>query len=160
MRTVVAIALASLLVLLVAGPTVGRAARPMTGRFTASVAPVVQRCGPEALTLGFDITGVASHLGKLTGSGSNCTEPDLGTSAVAVWDGEATFTAADGSTLTTTSAGMQDAPEAGMAAFEITHTITGGSGRLADASGVWIVAGTINFVTGQISGTVVGWMSY
>ena len=133
--------------------------RPMTGQFTAQAGPADPRCG-EDLTLGFEIRGVASHLGALTGSGSNCTEWALATSAVAVWDGLATFVAADGSTLTTVSEGAQDAPIAGQAMFDITHTITGGTGRFADAAGVWTVTGVIDFTTGTISGQVAGWLSY
>jgi hypothetical protein len=135
-------------------------ARPMTGHFTAAVAPAAQRCGPGALTIGFEIVGVASHLGALTGSGSNCTELTLATSAVEIWDGLATFTAADGSTLTTTSTGTQGAPALGVAAFTTTHVITGGTGRFDAASGVWTVSGTIDFVTGEIGGTVAGSLIY
>lgn len=135
-------------------------ARPMNGQFTATVVPVAQRCGPDALTIGFDISGTASHLGRLTATGSNCTEPTLATSAVAVWDGETTVTAADGSTITTIAAGSQGAPVDGIAPFAITHTVTGGTGRLAGATGVWNLSGTINFITGEVHGTVAGWLSY
>jgi hypothetical protein len=38
--------------------------------------------------------------------------------------------------------------------------VTGGSGRLADATGVWSLSGTINFLTGEVEGTVDGWLSY
>jgi hypothetical protein len=72
----------------------------------------------------------------------------------------ATFTAADGSTLTSTSEGVQGAPVAGRATFEIEHTITGGTGRFASASGTWIVSGVIDFTTLTISGEVAGWLSY
>lgn len=151
--------LATILLVAVSGVAVGQTARPMTGRFTATVVPVAQRCGADALTIGFDISGVASHLGRLTGTGSNCTEPTLATSAVAVWDGEATITAADGSTISTVSMGIQEAPVAGVATFTITHVVTGGSGRLAGVTGVWTLSGTIDFVTGHVDGTVAGWLS-
>lgn len=131
----------------------------MTGQFTAQAGPAQPRCGTD-LTLGFEIRGVASHLGALTGSGSNCTEWTAATSAVAIWDGLGTFVAADGSTLSSTSEGSQDAPVAGVAAFEITHTITGGTGRFANASGVWVVSGLIDFTTGGVAGRVDGWLSY
>jgi hypothetical protein len=134
--------------------------RPMSGQFTAQAAPTTPRCGPDALTLGFEIQGVATHLGSLAGSGSNCTEFTLATNAVAVWDGLATFVAADGSTLSTTSEGTQDAPVAGRATFAITHTISGGTGRFDDAAGVWEVTGVIDFTTGTIAGQVAGWLSY
>lgn len=154
-----AIALALLVTAALVTPAIAGEQRPMSGQFTAQAGPAVPRCG-DALTLGFEIRGVASHLGALTGVGSNCTEWTLATNAVAVWDGLATFAAADGSTLSSTSEGSQDAPVAGVATFEITHTITGGTGRFDDADGVWIVTGTIDFTTGLVSGRVAGWLSY
>jgi hypothetical protein len=161
MRTTrAAIVLATVLTLATTAAAVGGDARPMTGRFTATVEPVAQRCGDQAITIGFRISGVASHLGRLTALGSNCTEPTLATSAVAIWDGETTLTAADGSTLTTEASGRQDAPVNGVATFRIEHTVIGGSGRLADATGAWILTGTINFLTGQVEGTVDGWLSW
>ena len=155
-----AIVVASIVALVGSGPVAGGDARPMTGRFSATVVGVAQRCGTDALTIGFDISGVASHLGKLAGTGSNCTELSLTTSAVAIWDGEATLTAADGSTITTVASGTQEAPVQGIATFDITHTVTGGTGRFAEASGVWSLSGTISFLTGEVNGTVAGWLSY
>ena len=143
-----------------AAPVSAAGQRPMTGQFTAQAAPTTPRCGLEALTLGFEIQGVASHLGSLTGSGSNCTEFTLATSAVAVWDGVVDLIAADGSTLTGTYTGAQGAPVAGIASFENTLTITGGTGRFASAGGVWILTGTLDFTTGTIDGRVEGWLSY
>jgi hypothetical protein len=155
-----AIVVAIGLALVGSGPAAGGDARPMTGRFTATVLSVAQRCGTDALTIGFDITGVASHLGRLAGTGSNCTEPTLATSAVAIWDGEATLAAADGSTISTVASGTQEAPVNGIANFDITHTVIGGSGRFLEAGGVWSLSGTINFLTGEVEGTVAGWLSY
>jgi hypothetical protein len=149
-----------ILAALVAAPGAAADQRPMTGQFTAQAAPATPRCGPDALTLGFEIEGVASHLGSLAGAGSNCTEFTLTTNAVAVWDGLVTLIAADGSTLTSTYAGAQGAPLAGIAPFENTLTITGGTGRFADAEGVWTLTGVLDFTTGTIDGRVAGWLSY
>jgi hypothetical protein len=161
MRTrAITVLLGLVLAAMAAGPAAAGGQRPVSGHFTALAGPAVQRCGAGALTLGFEIDGVASHLGRLTGFGSNCTELTLATSAVAVWDGLATFTAADGSTLSSASEGSQGAPVAGVATFEIIHTITGGTGRFADAAGVWTVTGTIDFTTGIVRGQVTGWLSY
>jgi hypothetical protein len=158
-RGTIAVLLGLTLVIALVAPVGAAEQRPMTGQFTAEAGPAAPRCGAD-LTLGFEIRGVASHLGALTGSGSNCTEWTLATSAVGVWDGLATFVAADGSTLTTVSEGTQDAPVLGKATFVITHTIIGGTARLADAAGVWTVTGVIDFTTGTISGRVAGWLSY
>ncbi len=134
--------------------------RPMSGQFTAVAVAAAPRCGANALTLGFEITSTATHLGRLTGSGSNCTEFTLTTEAVEIWDGLATFVAADGSTLTATSEGQQGAPVAGRAEAVTTHTITGGTGRFEGAAGIWTVSSVIDFTTGSITGRVSGWLSY
>jgi hypothetical protein len=48
MRTIrLAIVLSTALVLVASGPVAAGDARPMTGRFSATVEPVAQRCGPE-----------------------------------------------------------------------------------------------------------------
>jgi hypothetical protein len=143
----------------VVAPVAAAEQRPMRGQFTAQAAPTAPRCGANALTLGFEIRGVATHLGALTGTGSNCTEFSLAVSAVAIWDGLLTLTSADGSTLTTESEGAQDAPVAGIARFSTTHTVTGGTGRFAGADGIWTVSGAIDLNTGTIDGEVTGWLS-
>jgi hypothetical protein len=161
MKTRTSILIAGLiLAAIVTTPAAAADQRPMSGQFTAQAGPSTPRCGPDALTLGFEIKGVASHLGSLAGSGSNCTEFTLTTDAVAVWDGLVTLIAADGSTLTSTYSGAQGAPIAGRAPFENTLTITGGTGRFADADGVWILTGFLDFTTGVIDGRVAGWLSY
>jgi len=149
-----------ILAALAAAPAAAADQRPMTGQFTAQAGPTIPRCGPDALTLGFEIRGVASHLGSLSGAGSNCTEFTLTTNAVPIWDGLVTLRAADGSTLTSTYAGAQGLPVAGIAPFENTLIITGGTGRFADADGVWVLTGVLDFTTGTITGQVAGWLSY
>lgn len=134
--------------------------RPLEGSYAVSVVDVAQRCGPNALTIGFEGTGIVSHLGRITGTGSNCTEFTLAGGAVAVWDGIATFVAADGSTITTSYEGVQEAPIAGVAIVDSTMTVVAGTGRFADAAGVWAGTGTIDFTTGIFSGTLSGWISY
>ena len=90
--------------------------RPVRGQFEGSGAEVAQRCA-GALTIGFDINGVLSHLGRMTGGGTNCTEFTLGTESVPIWDGIAIVTAADGSTLTLAYEGQQGAPTNGVATY-------------------------------------------
>ena len=152
------------LALLLAVPLAGSAAagdqRPMAGGFTIGVVPTEQRCGPAALTLGFEGTGIATHLGAFTGGGTNCTTFDFLTTDVPVYDGIATFVAPDGSTLTTHYSGTQHAPAGGIAAIEATHVVVGGTGRFDGARGVWESAGTIDFATGTATSTLWGWVSY
>jgi hypothetical protein len=134
--------------------------RPFLGRFTGSGIAVEQRCGPAALTLGFAVRGEMTHLGRVTGGGTNCTEFALGTSAVPIWDGLVTLVATDGSTLLTTYEGDQGAPSAGVATFAHEHLIIGGTGRFAGASGELSVGGVFDLMNVTVSGTVRGWISY
>jgi hypothetical protein len=151
-----ALALAGALIV----PAVAGDQRPFIGQFDGAGIAVEQRCGPAALTLGFAVTGEMTHLGRLSGSGTNCTEFTLGTQAVPIYDGIVTLVAADGSTLTTTYEGWQDAPNAGFATFAHDHVITGGTRRFAGASGELSVSGVFDLVNFTVSGTVTGWISY
>ena len=135
---------------------------PVRGQFTGAGVNVEQRC-PDALTIGFAIDGVLSHLGRMTGGGTNCTEVTLGTESVPIWDGIAIVTAADGSSLTLAYEGLQGAPTNGVASFSHSDTVIEGSGRFAGATGELTVEGLIDFsrfpeVT--VTGTVSGWISY
>ena len=136
--------------------------RPVLGQFTGSGVEVGQRC-PDALTIGFAIEGVLSHLGRMTGGGTNCTEFALGTGSVPIWAGIAVVTAADGSTLTLAYEGLQGVPANGVASFAHSDTVVGGTGRFAGATGELTIEGLIDFsafpdVT--VSGTVSGWIDY
>jgi hypothetical protein len=141
-------------------PAVAGDQRPFAGRFDGAGIAVEQRCGPAELTLGFAVTGEVTHLGRLSGSGTNCTEFTLGTQAVPIDDGIVTLVAADGSTLTTTFEGWQDAPDAGFATFSQDNVITGGTRRFAGASGELSISGVLDLVSFTVSGTVTGWISY
>lgn len=159
-RLIRSITLALLSVALLAAPVAADDQRPVHGQFTGTGVGADQRCGPGFLTLGFVITGVTTHLGRLTGSGSNCTEFTLGTNPVPIWDGIITLEAADGSRLTLTYAGEQGQPASGVATFSHMDTIVGGTGRFADASGQWTISGLIDFTDLTVSGTVSGWLTY
>ena len=147
--------------LLAVTPVVGGEQRPMLGRMTASVGIAVhQRCGPGAVTLEFNAEAIATHLGRVTGSGTNCTDPTLATSEVAIWDGLATYVAADGSTILVSYEGVQEAPVAGVAVATTTHTVLGGTGRFADAAGSWTVSGPVDFATFSFTADFAGWITY
>jgi hypothetical protein len=134
--------------------------RPISGQFTVGVVPVEQRCGPNALTIGFEGAGIATHLGRMTGTGSNCTEFSLATESVGIWDGVATFIAADGSSFTVHYEGVQAAPVAGVAWTETINTVESGTGRFEGAEGSWTQSGQIDFTTGLFSGSFSGSISY
>ena len=141
-------------------PVAASEQRPMKGSFSGAPAGTEQRCGPNALTIAFTISGVATHLGKFTGTGSNCTEPDFFADEAAIWDGITVIEAADGSTLTLDATGLQQAPVNGVALYSHIDNVLSGTGRFANAAGVLTISGSIDFTTGAVSGTVEGWLSY
>ena len=71
--------------------------------------------------------------------------------------GTSTFTAANGDTLTATVVG-QATPTAipGVLSIVEIYTITGGTGRFADATGTFTLESTVNQATGVSSGTFSG----
>ena len=154
------IALALLAVLTLSASVVAGDQRPMKGHYTIGVAPVDQRCGPNALTIGFEGVGIATHFGRMAGTGSNCTEFTLATESVAIWDGIATYTAADGSSVTVSYDGVQGAPAGGVAMASTTSTVVSGTGRFEGAHGSWTASGTIDFTTGLVNDTFTGWISH
>jgi hypothetical protein len=159
-RFIASTALALSLVITLALPVAGVATRPFRVTFDGSGVAVGQRCGPNALTLGFQVDGVGTHLGRFTGFGTNCTLFTFGTEAVPIYDGIVVLEAADGSTLTTSYEGGQGAPVAGLATFSHTHTVVAGTGRFGGARGELTVSGTFDLSNFTVSGTASGWLSY
>lgn len=142
-----------------AAPIAASQQRPMMGTFSGAPALADQRC-PGGLTIGHEVTGTATHLGQFVGTGTNCTEFTFATESVAIWDGIVVIEAADGSTLLLSAEGSQDAPINGVAAYSHVDTVVGGTGRFTDAEGVITVSGSIDFATFQITGSILGWLSY
>jgi hypothetical protein len=70
--------------------------------------------------------------------------------------GAATFTAANGDTLTATDEGQATPTTPGMLSIVEVYTITGGTGRFADATGTITLHSTVNQATGVSSGTLSG----
>ena len=98
-----------------------------------------------------DGTGTATYLGKYTEHIAMTI--DLPTMSST---GAATFTAANGDTLTATVVGQ--ATRTGPTTLSIVevYTITGGTGRFADATGTFTLKSTVNQTTGVSSGTFSG----
>ena len=159
-RTIGSLSAVLLLMSALAASVAAGEQRPMHGHYTIAVVPVEQRCGPNALTIGFAGVGIATHLGRMTGTGSNCTSFNLTTDAVQIWDGLATFVAADGSSITMSYEGAQDAPVAGRATAANTFTVVSGTGRFEGAAGSWTSSEVIDFTTGIDLGSFSGWISY
>ena len=97
-------------------------------------------------------TGEATHLGHFTMlSVFTVIPPPVSTAS-----GTATWTAANGDEISTTVSG-QAVVTFPTAAIAETHTITGGTGRFADASGTFIVRRSVNLLTlGDSSGSFAG----
>ena len=159
-RTAGSLGAVMLLSAALAAPIAAGEQRPMNGHYTIYVVPVEQRCGPNALTIGFEGVGIATHLGRMEGTGSNCTSFNLTTEAVPIWDGLATFVAADGSSITMSYEGAQDAPVNGSATAANTFTVLSGTGRFERANGSWTSSEVIDFTTGIDVGAFSGWISY
>ena len=158
-RIAASIGLALLLAIALVLPVSAGDQRPVRGHFVGSGVEVPQRC-LGALTIGFAIDGVLSHLGRMTGGGTNCTEFTLGTESVPIWDGIAVVTAADGSTLTLAYEGQQGAPTNGVATYSHQDSVVAGTGRFAGATGELTISGLIDFADLTVTGSVSGWISY
>jgi hypothetical protein len=99
-----------------------------------------------------DGTGTATYLGKFT---EHITlQVNIPTSHAT---GAATFTAANGDTLTATVDG-QGTPTTtpGVVSIVEVYTITGGTGRFADATGSFTLESTLDQTTGVSTGTFSG----
>ena len=111
---------------------------------------------PQQLLVDGTVTGVATHLGQFTMHYnlvvSNPTNP------VASATGSAELTAANGDMIFTTIIGQgvttPDAP--GFAQITEHNTITGGTGRFADAQGNFTVERLVELATGLTSGSFQG----
>jgi hypothetical protein len=98
-----------------------------------------------------DGTGVATYLGRYSEHVTMVINlPTL--SSV----GAATFTAANGDTLLATVAGQATRTSPTMLSIVEVYTITGGTGRFADATGGFTLHSTLDQTTGVSSGTLSG----
>jgi hypothetical protein len=98
-----------------------------------------------------DGTGTATYLGKYTEHATFQVNL-LTLSGV----GSATFTAANGDTLTATGVGQATPTSPGVVSIVEVYTITGGTGRFADATGTFTLRRTLDQSTGVSSGTFSG----
>src|SRR5688572_13616273 len=137
-----ALSLASIAVSAVAAQT------PFKGTINADETVVL---APPTASLTRDGTGTATYLGRYTEHTlMTINLPTLSST------GTATFTAANGDTLTATVLGQ--ATRTGPTTLSIVegYTITGGTGRFADATGTFTLASSVEQTTGVSSGTFSG----
>ena len=96
-------------------------------------------------------TGTATYLGRYTEHITMVINlPTLSST------GAATFTAANGDTLTATVAGQATRTSPTTLSIVEVYTITGGTGRFADATGAFTLQSTVDQPTGVSSGTFSG----
>ena len=98
-----------------------------------------------------DGTGSATHLGRFTLSANFTVITATGNAT-----GTATWTAANGDQIRVTVVGHGDIVVFPTVTITETHTITGGNGRFADASGTLTIDRSANIVTGVSSGSLSG----
>ena len=158
-RAIPALMLIVALLLSLAMPAMAATERPFRGSFLGDAAFAEPRCGTD-VTLGFTAIGTATHLGRIEGQASNCTDWSFPVATVGVRDGVVTFVTADGSTITAAYEGVQQAPVAGVAAYSLTMTVVGGTGRFEGASGSWAASGRLDFNDLTIGGEFDGWIAY
>ena len=103
------------------------------------------------LSVNREATGTATYLGKYTEHATFQVDVRTGSAT-----GTATFTAANGDTLTTNVAGQSTRTGPTTLSIVEVYTITGGTGRFADATGSFTLESTLDQVTGVSSGTLTG----
>lgn len=124
---------------------------PFKGRLegTATITP-----GSPFLSVSIEGTGNATHLGRFTVEIPHVVNTTNRTST-----GTYEFTAANGDTLTAGFTGQATLTAPGVLSVVETATITGGTGRFADATGSFTVERLFNQVTGLTTGSFEGTIS-
>ena len=125
---------------------------PFKGRLegTATITPGT----PPFLSVSIEGTGNATHLGRFTVEIPHVVNTTNRTST-----GTYEFTAANGDTLTAGFTGQATLTAPGVLSIVETATITGGTGRFADATGSFTVERLFNQVTGLTTGSFEGTIS-
>jgi hypothetical protein len=137
-----------------AGPAAAGEQVPFKGRFEA-VVTMMTPLQPPFVFLLVEGTGNATHLGRFT-----LTSPVVGDTSTQAATGTYEFTAANGDTLTADFTGQATpTPIPGVLFIVDTATITGGTGRFADATGSFISTHVFDPATGITIGSFDGTIS-
>jgi hypothetical protein len=136
-----------------AGPVSAGDQIPFKGTLAGTA--VVTPLSPPIVAVRIDATGTATHLGRFT-----VVAPHVVNQATLTAVGTYLITAANGDTITADLAGtaLMVAPPNVVAITE-TATVTGGTGRLAGATGSIQVERIFDRATGATTGTLEGWIS-
>jgi hypothetical protein len=145
--------IAGALLVSLAGPVSAGDQVPFKGTLagTATITPL----GGPVVAVEIDATGTATYLGRFT-----LEAPHTVNQATLTAVGTYTLTAANGDTITADLAGtarMVEPPN--VIAITETATVTGGTGRFADASGTIHVERVFNRATGVTTGSFSGCIS-
>jgi hypothetical protein len=129
---------------------------PFKGIFSAT-GTATARPGDRCPVLTVEIlgTGNATHLGRLTNEQSHCAAPP----SLAFTDGVFTLTAANGDQIRGTYFGEFVPLDPPLFTIDGHFSITGGTGRFADATGSGDASGVQNLVTGEVTVSLVGTIS-
>ena len=103
------------------------------------------------LSVNRDATGTATYLGKYTEHATFQVDVRTGSAT-----GTATFTAANGDTLSASVVGQATRIGPTVLSIVEVYTITGGTGRFADATGGFTLESTLDQTTGASSGAFSG----
>ncbi|HZI79536.1 MAG TPA: hypothetical protein VFD69_08485 [Vicinamibacterales bacterium] len=123
----------------------------MKGQFDGTV--TVTPLDPPFAQVNVSATGQATHLGRFT-----IEIPHVVNFATSSATGTMTLTAANGDTLTASFLGQAQVAGSLVTIVE-TATVTGGTGRFADASGSFTVHRLFDRVAGTTQGTLEGTIS-
>jgi hypothetical protein len=144
------LALAFLAVLGLAGPVPAGEQVRFKGSFEGDVS--VSPLAPPLMMVDVEATGKASHLGRFT-----LDIPHVVNRATRAATGSYEFTAANGDKLYAEFTGLaMPTATPGVLYIEETATITGGTGRFADATGSFSVERLYDTVAGTTSGSFTG----
>ena len=125
---------------------------PFKGRLEG--AATIRPLTPPFLSVSIEGTGNATHLGRFTVENAHLVNTATGTLT-----GTYEFTAANGDTLTASFTGQASTPAPGVRSIVETATITGGTGRFADATGTFTVERFLYLATGLTTGSFEGTIS-
>jgi hypothetical protein len=152
LRLQLSLVVISTLVLALAGPVAADDQVPFRGRLEGTV--TVTPLDPPMASVLIEASGNASLLGHFT-----LEVPHLVNQALRLGTGSYVFTAANGDTLTAEFTGLATVVAPGVLTTSETATITGGTGRFADASGSFTAERTFYVATGVTIGSFEGSIS-
>lgn len=152
LRMPLAVVATAILILALAAPVAASDSVVFRGRLSGT-ATVTQLDPPMASVL-VEASGNATQLGRYT-----LEFPHIVNQATRVGEGTYIFTAANGDTLTAEGTGLATLVAPGVLTIQETATITGGTGRFADASGTFIVERTFYLASGRTVGSFEGTIS-